>query len=266
MPNNLPGPQTDPQLNAPPRRQFLTASDSAYLCSNREKFLYFLPCLRQRLRPKRNLFAGPYAGEFGHELMQWQGFVRARRRFYEKVHVLTYPGREYLYEGCEVHSHHITLKEAGYWYGFLPPEQARLMARTKAAEIGLEDYDLLYTPMFCTQYHKKVLGPQLFRLFEEPPLAPRPYDIVFHFRAVQKDGHDPFKNYPPKLADELAQRCLVRQMSVGCIGHPEYAYCPAGCADLRSVDLRGAVAAISSLLSNVCSPILTTRPRGSRYA
>src|SRR4029077_21297644 len=67
-----------------------------------EKLLLFLPCIRQRLLPKRNLFAGPYAGEFGWELMQWQGFVRARRAPYEQVHVLTYPRRELFYEGLPI--------------------------------------------------------------------------------------------------------------------------------------------------------------------
>ncbi len=78
-----------------------------------EKLRLLLPCARQGLRPRKNLFAGPYAGEFGYELMQWQGFVRARRPYYENVPVLTYPGRVYLYEGCHVHHHDINWSLAG---------------------------------------------------------------------------------------------------------------------------------------------------------
>jgi hypothetical protein len=202
--------------------------------------------LRQKLHRKRHLFAGPFAGEFGIELMQWQGFVRARKPFYESVHVLTYPGRDYLYEGCHVHYHDVELKKAGYWYGLLSPEQARRMAEAKAAEIGLEDYDIFDTSLLCTRYHKILFWRQEFRLLEEPPLAPKPFDIAFHFRAMQKEGPDLSKNYSPALADELAARCLEQGLSVICVGHPDYAYCARGCADRRSVDLRESVAAICS--------------------
>ena len=81
---------------------------------------------------------------------------------------------------------------------------------------------------------------------EEPPLRPKMYDIVFHFRAVRKTGPDPLKNYPPELADELADQCMARGLSVSCVGHPDYSYCPKNCADHRSVDLQKTVAAISS--------------------
>lgn len=217
-----------------------------YRYSTGEKLRLFAPCLKQKLLPRRNLFAGPYAGEFGYELMQWQGFVRARRSHYEEVHVLTYPGREYFYEGCHVHHHNIDLKRAGYWYGRLSPQDAHRMAETKATEIGLKDYDIFDTSLLCTRYHKILFWHQEFRLLQEPPLVPKMYDIVFHFRAVQKEGPDPLKNYPPALADELVKRCVQLGLSVACVGHPSYSYGPLGCVDHRSVDLRQTVAAISS--------------------
>src|SRR4051812_8095408 len=53
------------------------------------------------LRPwgKRSntLFAGPWLGEFGWELMCWQAFVRKQSRFYEKTIVHCPAGREDLY-------------------------------------------------------------------------------------------------------------------------------------------------------------------------
>jgi hypothetical protein len=230
-------------------QQSLAASSTAapsYRYTAQEKLRLFLPCLRQRILPKRNLFAGPYVGEFGYELMQWQGFVRARRSHYENVHVLTYPGREYLYEGCHIHQHTIDLKHAGYWYGRLSPAAARQIAEAKAAEIGLKDFDIFDTSLLCTRYHKTLFWRQEFRLLQEPPLTPKLYDIVFHFRAVRKEGPDPLKNYPPELADELAQRCIGRGLFVACVGHPSYSYCPIGCVDHRNVDLQQTVAAISS--------------------
>jgi hypothetical protein len=218
---------------------------ASYKYTSGEKLRLFLPCIRQKILPRRNLFAGPFAGEFGWELMQWQGFVRSRRPSYKEVHVLTYPGREYLYEGCDVHAHQIDLKSAGYGYGLLDPRTGRQMVEAKASKIGLEDYDVFDTSLLCTRYHK-ALWKQKFRLFEEPPLTPTPYDVVFHFRAVRKEGPDHAKNYSPALADELVKRCLDRDLSVACIGHPEYSYCPMECEDYRSLDLRKTVAAISS--------------------
>jgi len=177
--------------------------------------------------------------------MQWQGFIRARRPYYNDVHVLTYPGRDYLYEGCRVHHHDIDLKSAGYRYGTLSPNRCRDMANRKAREIGLTDYDIFSTSLVCTRYHK-ALWKQDFRLFAEPPLNTTPYAVVFHFRAVQKEGPDIYKNYPSAAADELVKRCLDQGLAIACIGHPNYSYCPPGCEDHRSIELRGTVAAISS--------------------
>jgi hypothetical protein len=229
------------------RDSIATAPGSPVSCkyTSVEKLRLFLPCIRQKILPEQNLFAGPFAGELGWELMQWQGFVRSRRPHYQQVHVLTYPGRNYLYDGCHVHNHEIDLKSAGYGYGLLGPGQARAMVEAKASEIGLKNYDAFDPSLLCTRYHK-AFWKQEFRLFEEPPVASTPYDIVFHFRAVRKEGPDHAKNYSPALADELVKRCKDRGISVACIGHPSYSYCPADCDDHRSVDLRETVAAISS--------------------
>ena len=223
-----------------------STKDLTYHYSTGKKFELAFSCARQKFFPRRNVLAGPYLGEFGFELMQWQGFVRARRASYEQVHVLTYPGRDYLYEGCRVHHHDVDLKNAGYWYGRFGPAEMQRMADAKAAEIGLKDYDIFSPSLLCTRYHKALFWKQEFRLLEEPPLSEKYYDVLFHFRSVQKEGPDQEKNYSPELADELVRRCLDKGLAVACYGHPRYAYCPRGCADLRNEDLRQTVAAISS--------------------
>jgi hypothetical protein len=220
--------------------------DLTYKYSAGEKLKSLLHCARQKIFPAQNLFAGPFTGEFGFELMQWQGFVRARRASYQEVHVLTYPGRDYLYEGCQVHHHDIDLKNAGYWYGRFGPAEMRQLAGAKAAEIGLKNYDAFDPSLLCTRYHKIIFWKQQFRLMQESPLSEKPFDALFHFRAVEKAGPDNAKNYPREMADELIQRCIAKGLSVACYGHPSYAYCPPGCEDLRNADLRQTVAAISS--------------------
>jgi hypothetical protein len=220
--------------------------DVTYQYSTGEKLKLALPCARQKFSPRRNLFAGPFAGEFGYELMQWQAFVRARKPHYEQVHILTYPGRDYLYEGCTVHHHDIDLKTAGYWYGRFGPAEMRRMAEAKAAEIGLKDYDIFNPSLLCTRYHKMVFWRQDFRLLDEPPMDGRIRDVAFHFRAVDKEGPDRAKNYNQNLAEELVRLCVQQGLSVVCVGHPNYAFCPPGCDDQRRVDLGESVSAICS--------------------
>jgi ADP-heptose:LPS heptosyltransferase len=222
------------------------AQAPAYIYSLVDKAALALSGARQRFLPHRILFAGPYTGEFGYEVMQFQGYVRARRPYYEDAHVLTFPGREYLYEGCHVHTHNVELKNAGFWYGRLAPAEAATMANAKARELGLQDYDIFNPSLLCTRYHKLLFWRQEFRLLQEPPLVAKPYDLVFHFRAINKVGPGPIKNYRPEMADELAEHCAKRGLTLACIGHPDYAYCAAGCADFRSVEMRQTVAAICS--------------------
>lgn len=46
----------------------------------------------------KQLFAGPYVGEFGHEIHCWQAYVRAQSRRYERTYVAAREGHEALYE------------------------------------------------------------------------------------------------------------------------------------------------------------------------
>lgn len=197
---------------------------------------------RQHGWPAKDLIAGPYAGEFGYELMQWQGYVRARHHYYREVHVITYPGRGYLYEGCVVHHHDIPLHKAGYQYGALGPGAEQGMAAEKAREIGLADYDVFSPALLCTKYHRRLFK-QDFRLFQEPAPDLHVHEVAFHFRAVEKAG-DHAKNYPREFADKLVEMCRARGWSPVCIGHPDYSMCVQGCQDRRHVELRETVAAI----------------------
>ena len=49
-------------------------------------------------KSNNNLIAGPWWGEFGHELFAWQAYVRSLSRFYEKTHVICRESSSYLYE------------------------------------------------------------------------------------------------------------------------------------------------------------------------
>jgi len=211
-----------------------------------EKIAGALADLKIRFFPRRVLVAGPYVGEFGHELMDWQPWVRAQVGRYAEVHVITYPGRDYLYPGCRVHTHEVALESAGYKHGWFTPAELEAMARKKAAELGLVNYDLMTALNICTTYHQRFLLPAKFELLGRPPAADEIRDVAFHFRQVKKAGPDQTRNYPLESCDQVVEFCRRRNLSFFCIGHPRYSYCPPGVEDRRAEDLATSVAAIRS--------------------
>ena len=210
----------------------------------RDKIIAALADLKISIFPRRILVAGPYVGEFGHELMDWQPWVRAQVGRYKQVHVITYPGRAYLYPGCTVHPHAVALENAGYKHGKFSPPQLAAMAHQKAAELGLKNYDLMTALNICTRQHQRHLLPAKFEMLGEPPAANAIRDIAFHFRQVKKEGPDQTRNYPLEHCDRLVEFCRLQKLSFFCIGHPRYAYCPPGVEDRRTEDLGASVAAI----------------------
>lgn len=225
---------------------FRAGRAAAYQFNWRDKMAGAFGALRLRFFPRRVLVAGPYVGEFGHELMDWQPWVRAQIARHDEVHVITYPGRDYLYPGCLVHYHDVALETAGYKHGRFSPAQLVTMARKKAAELGLNHYDLMTALHVCTQYHQRFLLPAKFELLGQPPAAGEIRDVAFHFRQVNKEGPDQTRNYPLELCDRLVAFCRAHGLVFFCIGHPRYSYCPAGVEDRRTEDLAASVAAIRS--------------------
>jgi hypothetical protein len=219
---------------------------AAYQFTLRDKIAGALGGIRLRLFPRRVLVAGPYVGEFGHELMDWQPWVRAQIARYDEVHVITYPGRDYLYPGCRVHYHDVALETAGYKHGRFRPAELAAMARKKAAELGLNNYDLMTALHVCTTYHQRFVLPARYELLGESPAPQQIRDVAFHFRQVNKVGPDQTRNYPLEYCDRVVEFCRARGLSYFCIGHPRYSYCPAGVEDRRTEDLAASVAAIRS--------------------
>ena len=212
-----------------------------------EKGLGALQGLKMRFFPRRVLVAGPYVGEFGHELMEWQAWVRALAPRYQEVHVLAYPGRDVLYPGCTVHSHGISLEKAGYKHGRFAPDYLDGIAKSKAAELGLKDYDLLGIRQVCTRHHRRfILRPDFEALAPAERAAPPVFDVAFHFRRVKKEGPDTLRNYPEEQCNRLAELSLQAGLKVCCIGHPSYSYCPEGVQDCRSEDLGESIRTIAS--------------------
>ena len=77
-----------------PRRILFTSARAARLAWARRP-----PFLRPGGAPRPLLFAGPWVGEFGWELMNWQGLLRALRPRYGRIVVCARESSRALYEG-----------------------------------------------------------------------------------------------------------------------------------------------------------------------
>jgi hypothetical protein len=183
-------------------------------------------------------------GEFGYEL-SFQSWVQALRPHYTRVYVITYPGRKILYPGCEVVTHEVPLEKAGYGVtGRHSPRTHRTMARELLPHLSPSTYDLFFPQLGKSP----VLRSLIWAAKEKPISAPFRFedrtDLLLHFRSVQKDGWDKRPNFEGAHADALWRACAQLGLKTACIGHPCYAYCPAGCADFRNEDLAETVAKI----------------------
>jgi hypothetical protein len=220
--------------------------NEAYFPSRRENFQTFLEGVALRFSANPVLLAGPYAGEFGHEIMDFQSYVRALKPKYREVHVITFPGREPLYRGCIVHPHNFDLKTAGYNYGRISNREARQYLHQFAREHHIPRYDIFGTMHLKTRWHRKLL----FRQQQEILRPLRPVTpgrkIVFHFRNIDKQGPDKNRNFASELAAEAVRLCRQAGFELACIGHPKYSLCPDGCEDHRSEDLEETIAQIAA--------------------
>lgn len=217
-----------------------------YHPTTREKIETMWEGLALRFSRKPILVVGPYVGEFGHEIMGFQSFVRCFRRRYREVHVITYPGREPLYRGCVVHSHSFDLRTAGYGYGRTPDSEIRQYARDFARARQFASYDLFSTAHLHTRWHRRLIFRQEHEIIGPRQAAPPSHKIVFHFRRIDKIGTDQTRNFRPDLAQAVCDLCRERGLQIVCIGHPRYSMCPSGCEDCRTEDLEKTVAVIAA--------------------
>lgn len=225
-----------------------TVAEPIYSAALTEKATMFLRGIRQRLFPQEVLVVGPYAGEFGHEIMDFQARVRWNARRYREVHVITYPGRDPLYraQNVTVYTHDFDLKTAGYCFGRRTFRELDAYAESFAVRHGIADYDIFNTNLLCTRWHRRLLWPELHVPFSSAYPPDHARDLVFHFRQIQKAGPDTSRNFKKELVEELVARTVAAGYRLTCIGHPKYAFCPSGCEDCRTEDMDKTVGVILS--------------------
>lgn len=198
------------------------------------------------LYPKSDsvLIAGPFTGEFGWELLKWQGYVRKIRKRYKRTIVISYKNREALYEGCDLFTHNFKLENSGYDYGLLDEQENERVINECKKKFGVKTANV-FAPYRFKRLAMRLIGQQEFLELYQPPIDHRVFDVVFHVRDFERDDGNE-KNYPKEDVDYLCAELSKTGTSFAFIGAPGLSYCSPGSVDRRSEDLKIAISTICS--------------------
>jgi hypothetical protein len=187
--------------------------------------------LLQEFRPgkKKKLIAGPFIGEFGWEVAQFQGFIRFLSRFYKEVEIISRLENSYLYQDfCDSFIAHDPGSYETNYYSCKDPLRYIFPHDV--------DADILEPEMVGQHLNNFFI--QNFRVFGEEVDAPE-FDVVIHGRYIpMSDSNKAGRNWPADHWDILVQYLLNSGYKVAAIGLPELSICPVGVEDFRGADLR----------------------------
>jgi hypothetical protein len=195
-----------------------------------------------RISNTENLVAGPFLGEFGWELMQWQGYVRRLAKFYKTTTVYGRSSSSYFYE--DFATQYIALDNKSWdtnGYELHSFDYGEWAADFKVA-------DLLVADNRCLDL-RATLDQEFIPFGQSHPADS--YDIVVHARSIPLlDGNSTkhLRNWARNRWDEL---CLnLPQLRIAAVGVPGLSYCPASANDLRGIDTKRLCSVLAS--SKVC--------------
>ena len=174
------------------------------------------------------LLAGPFAGEFGWELLSWQAYVRKQSRGFATTIVSCPPGHQALYQDFTplILTHAIQgvkdcwrtspdqapqLRQA---YNLLVPQHSgTLLACRRRYELAEQEFIRFGTLQRVTESER--------------------CDVLLHVR--EAFGKHPEHSWAPLHAELVTDVLRKQGFSVGAIG--TQAYCPQNAKDLRRIDL-----------------------------
>lgn len=174
------------------------------------------------------LIAGPFLGEFGWELMQWQGYIRQLSKFYRNVIVYGRPTSAYFYK--DFVSEFIEL-DVSSWDS--DAYELKNFNYSKWAQ-QFKNQDILLADNRC----KKLQG-----LFQQEfiPFGNKKkeneFDLIIHARYIPLlEGNEKktLRNWPSNSWDSLCNS--LANLRIAAVGIKELSYAPKGVTDLRGVD------------------------------
>lgn len=193
----------------------------------------------------RTLFAGPYFGEFGHEVLG-TGLLRAHARHFDKVIVCTRPACRALYAdiATEIRTHDI--------------ECVAMCDRATNATMPPVETIMSYVEPGCERFpmpncgaggvEEQIIGLGHYHRLGTPRAEWR--DVaVFHARSR---SHENGRNWSQSNWNALARWVFRKGLAkrVVCVGTRDHALLAEGCCDMRGSDLKtqmdiGASAAVA---------------------
>ncbi len=162
--------------------------------------------LRPGGRRSHTLFAGPWVGEFGWELMNWQGFVRKLSRHYSRTIVCCRQGNEALYGDFAQEFVFHDIRGTADCNRVLRVENPEELQRVNTLVPARTDH---LRPLGYQPFHR-----QEFVQFgkKSPDLA---VDILFHPRGR---AHGADRNWDADKWTRLISSLRSEGMTLGCIG------------------------------------------------
>lgn len=166
---------------------------------------------------------GPWVGEFGWELLHWQGYLRALSDRNRRVQftVICETGHEYLYQDF---AHSFIRRDSplngrnGYLNSDAEPFQR------------IDGYERYVRPFDTTRETQRFIRLGAGVIAAE-------FDVMVHARDTAKGG-DLHKNWWESKWTDLVARLTDSGYTVGAFGSTSGAICPPGAVDLRSSSLR----------------------------
>lgn len=198
----------------------------------------------------KRLFAGPFVGEFGWEMMAWQGYLRAISDKYDEIVVCGPSGHAGLYEFANKYiSFDVPTLKANMWMN--QPYQRKADKQVKMY-IGPHEFSnnghiewISPTKKWddLVSENKAILvnaiKPQRFKRFGGDNDG---YDILYHARN-RDDWDSSYRNWYKKDVKRILSQFNGKK--IGCIGKSDMAF-NAGGDDLRDVPLKE----LTSIMSN----------------
>lgn len=198
----------------------------------------------------KTLAAGPFIGEFGYELFDWQGYLRAIAPQFERIIISSRPGHDALYSDfCTEYRPYVSTTPA--CVGRKNFREALPQAVTQIVFADLRDPRIVKLcggqpfPDIVPKFVKYGVG--------SPDLA---YDVVFHARAIKieektKLGLSPYmrglkeaRNWPEASWAVLPK--LLPGLRICSIGALDSALAVPGTDDIRGIPLRQLVDVLAS--------------------
>jgi len=179
----------------------------------------------------KTLYAGPFVGEFGHELFCWQGILRNTSKLYDHTIIICTPGKEILYK--DFADEIITYTPQSY-----EPNGPFNYGKTENYPVPNFNCDYIGPNIQLTEYYGSTGGyfePNLkqdFIKFGNNTLI-ESYDYIIHARSTDKVNTG-YRNWGIDKWDSL-----VNQLngSVACIGTKSGSYHIKNTIDLRDTPL-----------------------------